>query len=295
MASNPRIPYQLSSQRRKLAPPDGKPLIVHVITNVEYWPYEKPMPRGLMTSPHGLSPNPDVLNFSWYEYGMRCGVPRFIKALGSRGLPASCAINAGVIDVYPACAEAILESGWEFIAHNYEQKALTLETEEDVIGRTVARIGAFSGRPVRGWLGSGFAETERTPERLRATGIRYVCDWGLDDLPTWLTTSGGGPLIAMPSSLAIDDGLVFGIQTRPSDEMYTRLVNTVRTFESETDTNPRVITIGLHPHLMGEPHRGPYLDQMLDFLLDRNDTIFMTGTQLADWFESVEKPPSPSE
>jgi hypothetical protein len=55
--------------------------------------------------------------------------------------------------------------------------------------------------------------------------------------------------------------------------------------------NPRVLTIGLHPHLMGEPHRAHYLWKVLDLLMARNDTIFMNGTELADWFESVEPHP----
>ena len=48
MQSNPRVPFQLSSQRRKLAPPNGKPLIVHVVVNVEHWQFDQPMPRMIM-------------------------------------------------------------------------------------------------------------------------------------------------------------------------------------------------------------------------------------------------------
>jgi peptidoglycan/xylan/chitin deacetylase (PgdA/CDA1 family) len=286
MTSNPRIPYVLSSDRARLAPPLGKPIIVHFIANVEYWPFEKKMPRGLVSSPHGISPSPDVANFSWYEYGMRCGMPRIIRALQQRGVKVSCALNAGVIDVYRSCADAIAKAGWELIGHCYEQRALSADTEAEVIGRTLERIRSFTGKPVTGWLGSGLVETDRTPEILRSHGVRYVCDWGLDDLPSWMRT-GNGPLIAMPSSCAIDDGLVFGIETRPSDEMYVRLVNTLKTFERELDDNPRVITIGLHPHLIGEPHRVFSLEQMLDLLQGRTDTIFMNGTEIADWFEQA--------
>jgi peptidoglycan/xylan/chitin deacetylase (PgdA/CDA1 family) len=256
--------------------------------NVEYWPFEKKMPRGVGTSPHGISPSPDVLNFSWYEYGMRCGMPRFLRVLGHRGIKASCAINAGVIDVYPDCADAIVEAGWELIGHCYEQRALTPETEEEVITRTVDRLYGYTGEHVAGWLGSGLVETDRTPELLRSAGIRYVCDWGLDDIPVWMETA-HGRLIAMPSSCAIDDGLVFGIETRPSDEMYTRLLATLDVFERELEQNPRIITIGLHPHLMGEPHRFVYLDRMLDALQSRSDTIFMNGTEIADWFVAADR------
>ena len=66
----------MSSQRRKLAPPDGKPLIVHVVVNVEHWQFDQPMPRKALTSPHGAEAVPDVPNFSWAEYGMRVGMPR---------------------------------------------------------------------------------------------------------------------------------------------------------------------------------------------------------------------------
>lgn len=284
MNSNPRIEYRLSSNAPKLSAPGGRPIIVHVIVNLEYWPFDKRMPRVLGSSPHGITPKPDVLNFSWYEYGMRCGMPRFLRALGDRGLKASCAINAGVIDVYPECAAAVAESEWELIGHCYEQCALTRETEADVISRTVKRISQFTGQSVNGWLGSGLVETDATPELLFSEGVRYVCDWGLDDLPVNLKTE-QGHLVAMPSSCALDDGLVFGIETRPSDEMYTRLNSTLRVFEQEALENPRIITIGLHPHLMGEPHRFYFLERMLDELTVRDDTVFMTGTEILNWFE----------
>ena len=33
--TNPRIAYRMSSTRKRLSPPDGKPLIVHLVVNVE--------------------------------------------------------------------------------------------------------------------------------------------------------------------------------------------------------------------------------------------------------------------
>jgi hypothetical protein len=105
MSSNPRVPYEMASDRRRLPPPQpGKPLIVHVI--VEYWPFDQPMPRKLIPGPHGNEKVPDVPNFSWVEYGMRTGFPRILDALKRRKLPASTTINASVIDVYPRVGKA---------------------------------------------------------------------------------------------------------------------------------------------------------------------------------------------
>ena len=66
--------------------------------------------------------------------------------------------------------------------------------------------------------------------------------------------------------------------------MYRRFTNTVAALERELATNPRVFSLGLHPHLIGVPHRIGYLEKMVDDLLARDDTVFMTGSQIADWF-----------
>ena len=70
--SNPRIPYQMSSARPRLWPPDGKPLIVHLVVNVEHWQFDQPMPRTILTPPHGRGSVPDVPNFAWAECAAAC-------------------------------------------------------------------------------------------------------------------------------------------------------------------------------------------------------------------------------
>ena len=150
-SSNPRVPYQMASDRARLPPPQpGKPLIVHVIVNVEYWPFDQPMPRKLIPGPHGTDKIPDVINYSWVEYGMRTGFPRILDALKRRGLPASTTLNATVIDVYPRVAEAMLEAGWEFMGHGWTQKALQAEPDETVIiDKCKERIQSFPGNRMR--------------------------------------------------------------------------------------------------------------------------------------------------
>ena len=99
LMSNPRVPYELMHQRKRLEPMTGKPLMVHVAINVEYWPFDQPMPRTVMPAPHGQSPVPDVGNFSWVEYGMRVGMSRLLRVLGERGIKASALLNAVCADV----------------------------------------------------------------------------------------------------------------------------------------------------------------------------------------------------
>jgi allantoinase len=293
MASNPRIPFELSSDRPKLKAPGGKPLIVQVVVNVENWRFDQPMPRKILPAPHGVEVTPDVPNFSWAEYGMRCGMPRILSALADRGITASCTMNAAVIESYPRVAEVVLKAGWEFVGHGLHQKSIQAEQggEQALIAEALARIRAFTGKPVEGWLGPGLKETEHTPDILKREGLRYCSDWVLDDLPTWMATK-HGPLMSMPYSLEINDSVAHAAHQYSSDELLRRLNATLTAFEPELKSNPRILTIGLHPHLIGVPHRIGFLHQMLDILGARKDTVFMTGSRIADWFESVCPAPS---
>jgi len=288
--TNPRIPYQMSSERKSLSPPSGKPLIVHLVVNVEHWRFDHAMPRKIITAPHGAEQVPDIPNYSWAEYGMRSGMPRILDIFNSRGLPASTSINAGVIEAYPSCAEAMFEAGWEFIGHAMHQKSMQAESDEaGLVQEALDILQSFTGVKTRGWLSPGLKETEQTPDILKTLGLDYVCDWVVDDIPVWMTTT-NGPLIAMPYNLEINDSIIYAVEKHATGEMYDRLSNTVSAFDKEVSVNPRVLAIGLHPHLIGVPHRIGYLEKMVDDLLARDDTIFMTGGQIADWFLASEPP-----
>ena len=286
--SNPRIAFELFDRRPRLAPPGGKPLIVHLVVNVEHWQFDQPMPRKALTSPHGAEAVPDVPNFSWAEYGMRVGMPRLLKLFAERVVPASCSFNASVIEAYPACAEAIRDAGWEFIGHGVHQKSIQSEGDEATLIETaLSMIEAFTGARPRGWLGPGLRESFETPDLLKAAGIEYVFDWPLDDLPCWMNTS-HGPMLALPYTLEVNDSPIYAGDKHASGEIHRRMIDTLACFDRELAEQPKVLTLGLHPHLIGVPHRFGYLVEMLDILQARNDVVFMTGAGIAEWFIAAE-------
>lgn len=287
MTSNPRIPYQMSSDRPPLEGLGGKPLMVHLVVNVEHWLFDQGMPRKYLTAPHGLEQVPDIPNFSWAEYGMRAGMPRLLDCFARRGLPASVSLNAGVIDAYPACAEAMRDAGWEFIGHGVHQKSIQGESDERAtIALALEMIETFTGTRPRGWLGPGLKETFETPDILAGLGVEYVFDWVLDDLPAWMRTE-HGPLLSVPYTLELNDSPIYAIERQHSSEMHDRLVDTLSVFDRELAEQPRVLTLALHPHLIGVPHRFGYLERMLDLLQSRSDTVFVVGAEIADWYMSA--------
>ena len=285
MPSNPRIPFEMSSHRRRLEPLKGRPIMVNVVINIEHWPFDRPMPRGILPAPHGaqVAP-PDVPNFSWVEYGLRCGMPRFLDLMRSRNLKATAFINAEVADVYPSLAQEVVEAGWELVGHGWFQRSLKQsEDEEAEIRRCLARLDKLAGRRTRGWFGAGGGETPRTPDLLRQCGLDFTHDWVVDDLPAWIETA-HGRLMSLPYTWELNDVPIWAIQSQGSDALLRRLEATLKVLEREAATQPRVLTFGLHPHIVGVPHRHYYLEQAIDMLQARRDTIFVTSSEIADWF-----------
>ena len=289
--ANPRVPYRLSSTRPALPGLRGKRIIVHLVVNVEHWQFDQPMPRTIVTPPHGRETVPDVPNFSWADYGMRAGMPRLLSLFDRRRLPVSTSFNAGVIDAYPQAAVAMRDAGWEFIGHGVHQKSINHADggEEAVVRLALDKIGAFTGKACRGWLSPGLRETSESLEILKRNKVDYVCDWVIDDIPTWLTTA-HGPIVGMPYNVEINDSIVYAIEKHATGEMAKRLGHTLKLFEREAADQARVLAIGLHPHLIAAPHRFHELEDMLDLLQASGNVVFATGSEICDWFVASEKP-----
>jgi allantoinase len=291
IVSNPRIPYELSDQLPPLRPLGDKRLLVHLVVNVEHWPFDAPMPRKLLGSPHGRDNVPDLPNFGWVEYGMRAGLPRILRALAARGLPASASMNASVIEAYPAAAAAILDAGWELVGHGLTQRSLPGSDEAAVVAEALDRLEAFSGTRPRGWLGPGLAETVHTPDVLAAAGIEYVYDWMIDDVPLWLSAT-PRPIVAMPYTMELNDSVMYAGQWHPAQEFERRVTATLAALEQETADSAKVLTLGLHPHLVGVAHRIAAFERSLDRLLASPQTTFTTGASMLSWYTAQVSGPS---
>lgn len=284
--NNPRIPFELLTDRPRLKPLNGKPLMVHIVVNLEVWPFDKPMPRAILQHPHNKTPMPDIANYSWVEYGLRTGVPRLERIFTPRKLPVTNMMNAALPDYYPRCAELAANAGWELTGHGLFQRSLLYEdNEEAVIDEALERFEKFSGKRPRGWLGPGYGESLDTPDILKRKGIEFIHDWMLDDVPCWLKTKHGG-LIAIPYALDLNDVMIFLLDRHSAEEYYKRFKDTADYFASEPDRPPRVITMGLHPHIIAVPYRLAMFERTIDMLMKRDDTIFVTGGQIADWYRA---------
>jgi peptidoglycan/xylan/chitin deacetylase (PgdA/CDA1 family) len=279
-----RLPYQAIVDRPKLELPDGKRIAVWVILNVEEWGIERPMPRTVLPPPMGQPLLPDVPNWSWHEYGMRSGFWRQHQALTSRNIPTTMAINGNVCNSYPRVASAGLDAGWEFMGHGFLQGPMhKLEDQRGAIHLAMDTIERFTGTRPTSWESPGLTETSETLDLLRESGVKYVADWVLDDLPQEVETP-HGMITTIPYTVEMNDITVYALQQHQSDEFLRRGRDQFDRLYSESADNARVMAISIHPYVTGVPHRIRYLEELLDYVGGHEGVSWMTASEIGDWY-----------
>ena len=154
MKPGDRLPFSAITDRKPLVLPDGARMVLWPILALEVWDIVRAMARMVIPPPQGVPMIPDHPNWSWHEYGMRVGFWRIKSMLEDLGVRPTVTLNARTIEEYPRAAEAVLEAGWEFNAHSYEQVPMhKLRDERAVIDKSLKIIGDFCGTRPRGWFG----------------------------------------------------------------------------------------------------------------------------------------------
>ena len=279
-----RLPYQAIVDLPKLKLPDGKRIAVWVILNVEEWGIERPMPRTVLPPPMGQPLLPDVPNWSWHEYGMRSGFWRQHQALTSRNIPTTMAINGNVCNSYPRVASAGLDAGWEFMGHGFLQGPMhKLEDQRGAIHLAMDTIERFTGTRPTSWESPGLTETPETLDLLRESGVKYVADWVLDDLPQEVETP-HGVITTIPYTVEMNDITVYALQQHQSDEFLRRGRDQFDRLYAESADNARVMAISIHPYVTGVPHRIRYLEELLDYVGGHEGVSWMTASEIGDWY-----------
>ena len=284
--SNPRADFSPIFDRKPLKLPGGARVAVWPVINVEEWDINEAMARTVLPTPQGVSVIPDIPNFGWFDYGLRVGFWRMKQVLDNYGIRATVSLNASVCLSYPQIVEESVKAGWEMLAHSYIQRVINKEPDERyAIRRTIDTIAEFTGTAPRGWMGPGLAETFDTPDILAEEGIEYVADWCNDDQPYPMKVKSGS-LVALPYTVELNDIPVYLVQLHRSPELLDRAKDHFDTLYREVEESARIMCISTHPYITGAAHRIKYYDQIFEYIRQHDDVVFMTGSEILDWYRS---------
>ena len=105
------LPY---NKRPKIEWPNGARVAFWVAPNIEFYELEPPKNPTRASWPR---PVPDVLGYSYRDYGNRAGFQRMMEAMERCGVRGSVSLNVAMCEHHPEIIKACAERGWEFYSH----------------------------------------------------------------------------------------------------------------------------------------------------------------------------------
>lgn len=273
-----RFNYSAITQRPNYRWSNGAGLAVYIGFNIEHFAFGEGM--GAMIGP--ASPQPDVLNYSWREYGNRVGAWRCLELFDSLQLPVASLVNTALYDHCPELVAACVARGDEIVGHGHtnaeRQAALGENAERDLLASCRARIGAESGVDAKGWLSPWISESLVTTDLLAETGYHYTLNWCHDDQPVQMKTRSGKLLWSIPYPQELNDIPMIVARQMDGKDFAAMIVDNFDEMADQARHQPLVMGIALHPYLVGQPYRLRHLRRALEHIAaarDRED-IWMT-------------------
>ncbi|WP_238123739.1 MULTISPECIES: allantoinase PuuE [unclassified Xanthobacter] len=203
-----------------------------------------------------------------YEYGARAGFWRLHRMFTSRAMPVTVYGVATAMARNPEAVAAMREAEWEIASHGYkwlEYRDFSREDERAHILEAVRLHTEVTGaRPLGFYQGRSAENT--IPLAMEEGGFLYLADSYADDLPYWITGP-KGPQLIVPYTLEANDmrfsvAAGFGSGT----EFYDYLKDSFDCLYAEGESAPKMLSIGLHPRLVGRPGRAAALGRFLDYV-----------------------------
>jgi peptidoglycan/xylan/chitin deacetylase (PgdA/CDA1 family) len=292
---NPWYRWVTPGERPRIGWPGDRPVALVVLVALEWFPLD--MGTGPVPVPGGLErPYPDVGMYSLRDYGTRVGARRVFDLLADLGLQATVAVNAAVAERDPVLVEEVQRHGWEVVAHGIDMgtphhPGLAHQEEREQVRTALDVLRSHVIGPVTGWRSPGRSESMHTLELLADAGLDYVCDWPNDDRP-YLMTTPAGPLTSLPVSNELDDHTILVELRHGEDAFAEQVVDHLGWLRDEAASDDgRLMTLTLHPWIVGQPHRIRALRTALEALTTA-DVWSATGAQVVAASATALSPPT---
>jgi allantoinase len=286
LKSHGRYPYSAITRRPDYHWPGKKRLAVYLGFNLEHFEFGS----GLGAALGPKSPEPDVLNYSWRDYGNRVGAWRCLELFDSLKLPAGVILNTALYHYCPELIEACVKRGDELIGHGHtnseRQGELSAEKEKKLLEDCRDLIHKRSKVKPQGWLSPWISESHATPDLLAETGYRYTLNWCHDDQPHEFTTR-SGRLWSIPYPQELNDIPMIVARLMGAEEFADLIVDNFDEMLLQSRDQPLVMGIALHPYIVGQPYRLRHLRRALKHLTrNGKKTWFTTPGKICDFVSS---------
>lgn len=282
-----RFDFSAITSRPKLEWPDGARVALWVIPNIEHFLFDRPSSSIIQSTTSFV---PDVLNYAWRDYGVRVGIWRMMEIMEKYGVKGTVALNSDACVHYPAVIQAGQSLDWEWMGHGTNNSSVITGIPEDeerrIVREVVSTITQATGTAPRGWLSPALTETHQTPDILAENGLRYVANWTNDDQPYEMRVRSGS-MLSMPYSVEMNDYTAFLEQGLSGRDFGDAICDQFDQLYADGASTGRVMSLCLHPFLIGQPHRAKHFERALKHITAHDAVWLAKGGEIADWYTST--------
>ncbi len=267
--------------------PGDARVAINIVVNVEEGS-EPSVPDGDVATETGLTEGGgasfegrDLAAESMFEYGSRVGFWRLLRVLKEHDAPATFFACSQVLErnaeIAGAIREAVASGRYDVCAHGLRwerHQFLSREEEERAIGEAFESLTRHTGTEPGGWY-CRYAPTVHTRDIVVAHGgFAYDSDSYADELPYWTTVRGRSHLV-VPYTLAINDAKFARAAFATANQFFEYLKDSFDMLYAEGDTQPKMMSIGLHCRVAGHPGRAIALKRFLHHVAT-HDRVWLT-------------------
>jgi peptidoglycan/xylan/chitin deacetylase (PgdA/CDA1 family) len=231
----------------------------------------------------------DLAAETMYEYGSRAGFWRLMDIFEELEVKSTFYACAVALERNRDAAREIRKRGHDVVSHGYRWEDVTLltrEQERDHIVRAIRSIEETTGERPVGWY-CRYGPSVHTRELLvEEGGFSYDCDAYNDDLPYWTVVNGKRHLVIPYDIVANDANFSTGL-IGPPREFEEHLRYDFDRLYKEGATHPKMMSIGLHMRLIGQPARAQALYNFISYAKSFPDVWFARRGEIADhWIQN---------
>jgi peptidoglycan/xylan/chitin deacetylase (PgdA/CDA1 family) len=242
--------------------------------------------------PFALDGQRDLAVESMYEYGTRAGIWRVLRVFDAAGVPVTWFAAAVALERNPAVAEKLASRRDEAAGHGYRWSnhfEMTREEEREAIKRAIESIKQTTGSRPLGWYCREMSTNTRELV-VEEGGFVYDSDCYNDDLPYW-TRVLDRPHLVVPYGLVVNDARYVLPQGFGSPEHFFEMAKAhLDRLRNDGDDVNRMMSIGLHPRITGNPARSDALARFIDYAQALGDVWFARRIDIANTF--IEQQPA---
>ena len=227
---------------------------------------ETQLTEGQSTVPSGTR---DLAVESVYEFGSRVGFWRLMRMFAERDMNITVFGCALALERNPEAAAAIVAAGHEVCCHGWRWvKHWTLSEDEERahISRAVASLTRTTGTRPLGWYCRYGPSVNTRRLLVEEGGFLYDSDAYNDELPYWVQVGGKSQLVIPYTNDVNDSKFVNPAGFSSGDDFFAYVRDTFDLLFAEGARAPKMMSIGLHPRLIGRPGRAAALGRALDHI-----------------------------